>query len=83
MPLMKSRSLVNTNRPRRTSAASDGLHLRDPFLALANAARLAREAVVGTDVFHQNEWDGRVVGAEILPLPTPMPKRADGPHPWY
>ena len=43
------------------------LHLRDPFLALANAARFAREAITVTEVFHQNEWDGRVLGAEFLP----------------
>lgn len=46
------------------------LHLRDPFLALANAARFARETIVVTDVFHQNEWDGRVLGAEFLPVPA-------------
>lgn len=49
------------------------LHLRDPFLALANAARFAREAVTVTDVFHQNDWDARVLGAEFLAPVPPVP----------
>ena len=49
------------------------LHLRDPFLALANAARFAREAITVTDVFHQNEWDGRVLGSPFLPAAPMVP----------
>jgi len=47
------------------------LHLRDPFLALANAARFAKESMVVTDLFHGNEWDGRLLGSEYLPPPPP------------
>jgi SAM-dependent methyltransferase len=49
------------------------LHLRDPFLALANAARFVKEAIVVTEVFYQNEWDARILGAEYLPAPTEPP----------
>jgi hypothetical protein len=51
------------------------LHLRDPFLALANAARFARETMIVTDLFHGNEWEPRVVGTEHLPASGP-PRRS-------
>lgn len=47
------------------------LHLRDPFLALANAARFARETMIVTDLFHGNEWEPRVVGTAELPSSPP------------
>ena len=53
------------------------LHLRDPFLALANAARFAREAVVVTEVLHEYEAAGRVLGESFAP-PAATPKRALG-----
>jgi hypothetical protein len=34
------------------------LHLRDPFLALQSGARLAREAIIVTDVPPPNRWRG-------------------------
>jgi hypothetical protein len=49
------------------------LHLRDPFLALANAVRFARESIVVTDVFHQNEWDARVLATGYLPAAATPP----------
>lgn len=52
------------------------LHLRDPFLALANAARLTRETIIVTDLLHDNEWDSRVVGSEDVPSPPiPAPRK--------
>lgn len=52
------------------------LHLRDPFLALANAARFARESMVVTDLFHGNEWDARLLGSEYF---SPMPPSLEAP----
>ncbi len=46
------------------------LHLRDPFLALASAARLTRETLVVTDRLHENEWLAR-----LLPPAAPAPRR--------
>ena len=43
------------------------MHLRDPFLALANAARFAREAVVVTDVLHEYPDAGRVLADGLAP----------------
>jgi len=48
------------------------LHLRDPFLALANAARFTRETMIVTDLFHGNEWESRVVGSEYRPPVGPV-----------
>lgn len=47
------------------------LHLRDPFLALASAARLTRETLVVTDRLHENEW-----AARLLPAAAPAPGRS-------
>ena len=51
------------------------LHLRDPFLALANAARFTRETMSVTDLFHGDEWEPRVIGTEHRP-PAGPPRRS-------
>lgn len=38
------------------------LHLRDPFLALANGLRLTRERVIITQPFHGRSWENTVMG---------------------
>jgi hypothetical protein len=38
------------------------LHLRDPFLALANALRFTREAVIVTNMIHEWPWEQGVMG---------------------
>jgi hypothetical protein len=47
------------------------LHLRDPFLALANALRLTRETVVVTDCLHNLPWEDALMGR-----PAPAPPRS-------
>jgi SAM-dependent methyltransferase len=38
------------------------LHLRDPFLALANALRLTRETVIITEMMHPHPAEGTIMG---------------------
>jgi hypothetical protein len=47
------------------------LHLRDPFLALANALRLTRGTVVVTDCLHNLPWEDTLMGR-----PAPAPPRS-------
>ena len=49
------------------------LHLRDPFLALANAARFARETVVVTDVLHGLPFEPTLLGGGEPPEPPEVP----------
>lgn len=42
------------------------LHLRDPFLALANALRLTREKAVVTMMMHDQRWETTVLGRHLL-----------------
>jgi SAM-dependent methyltransferase len=52
------------------------LHLRDPYRALASAARLAREAVVVTE--HPAHWQTRFDPLPMAPLPPPPPEGIRG-----
>src|SRR5262249_4140809 len=42
------------------------LHLRDPFLALANGLRLTRETVIITQPLHHQSWEPTVLGGPAL-----------------
>jgi SAM-dependent methyltransferase len=53
------------------------LHLRDPFLALANAARFTKSTIMVTDVIHGNEWNSRIYGASES-LPPPRERSSNG-----
>jgi hypothetical protein len=53
------------------------LHLRDPFLALANAARLVKETVIVTEPLVHRSWLKRVLlrklaGPSLLFFPQPQ-----------
>ena len=53
------------------------LHLRDPFLALANGLRLTRERVIITQPFHNRSWENTVMGrAPAVPVSRPFLRKA-------
>jgi hypothetical protein len=54
------------------------LHLRDPFLALANALRLTRETVIVTECLHDLPWEDALMGRPASVAPRSRLERAAG-----
>jgi hypothetical protein len=55
------------------------LHLRDPFLALANALRLTRETAIVTDCLHNLPWEDALMDRALPaagPVAAPVPERS-------